>query len=268
MLAGPYQNDKADYEGELVVLDRANLKVVSEFALPSKMNDAELCDSILVLSGINRFYLFDIRQPTFPQKMYEHTSPEYKEFQGCAVWKEAGRRYVAFTLFTQGVDIYDISKVTSPKFICNLALSEICKGNKYIQTLDIKYQKPYLYATLAPMPQKYFTDEDVRGVISIDVSDMDSIKAEPYYIPRKDYWKPMPGDSHPKSIAIHDRKIYLSAATSGAAIFRMQKDGLTYIGLEEISSGRDQIYPITVTQSGFLVSGDWNWNTIHVKNLK
>ena len=56
-----------NYEGELIVLDKSQLKVVSEFALPSKMNDAELCDSLLVFSGINRFYLFDVSQPTFPR---------------------------------------------------------------------------------------------------------------------------------------------------------------------------------------------------------
>lgn len=49
------------------MLDKSQLKVVSEFALPSKMNDAELCDSLLVFSGINRFYLFDVSQPTFPR---------------------------------------------------------------------------------------------------------------------------------------------------------------------------------------------------------
>lgn len=266
-LAGPYQNDKADYEGELVVLDKTNLKVVSEFSLSSKMNDAELSDSILVLSGINRFYLFDVSQPAFPVKLHEHISSVYKEYQGCATWKESGRRFVAFTLFTQGIDIWDITDTSSPRFVKNIALSDICTGNKYIHSLDIKYQKPNLYATLAPMPQKYFQNEDVRGVVQINVTDMDSIVSKAYTIPREDYWKPMPGDSHPKSIAIFDNKIYLSAATSGAAVFNMSGDSLVYKELLEISSSWNQIYPIVVTNSGYLVSGDWNWNKIHVKQI-
>lgn len=267
-LAGPYQNDKADYEGELIVLDKSQLKVVSEFALPSKMNDAELCDSLLVLSGINRFYLFDVSQPTFPRKLHEHVSADYKEYQGCAVWKDAGRRYVAFTLFTQGIDIWDITDAMSPRFIRNIALSEVCKGNKYIQTLVVKHHGHYLYATLAPMSQKYFKKEDVRGVVQVNVANMDSISFKAFYIPREDYWKSMPGDAHPKSLSVYEDKVYVSAATSGAAVFEMTDGGLKYIGLKEISSDWDQIYPIVVTKNGSLVSGDWNWNKIYVTKLK
>ena len=95
---------------------------------------------------------------------------------------------------------------------------------------------------------------------------MDSISFKAFYIPREDYWKSMPGDAHPKSLSVYEDKVYVSAATSGAAIFEMTDSGLKYIGLKEISSDWDQIYPIAVTGSGRIVSGDWNWNTIHVNN--
>lgn len=268
-LPGPDKNDKAAYEGEMVVLDRTSFQVVSEFTLPSKMNEAVVSDSILLLAGINRFYLFDISNPDFPQKLAEYKSPKYREYQGSTVWKHQGRRYAAFTLFTLGIDIWDITDATHPVFLKNLSLSDICKGNNNIQTLDMKCRFPYLYATLAPMSNVYGKKEDVRGVIRIDVSDMDSVKAKAFYIPRQDYWKPMPGDAHPKSIDIYKNRVYLSAATSGAAVFAINADGdLQYEGLKAISSGSDQIYPICVTNSDYLVSGDWNWNTIHIKKLK
>ena len=268
-LPGPDKNDKADYEGKLIVLDKTSLNIQSEFALPSKMNDANVCDSILLLSGINRFFLFNVSDPQFPQLLFEHISPEYKEYQGTAVWKDGGKMYAAFTLFTLGVDIWDITDCARPRFLKNIKLSDVCGGNSNIQTLAIKACPPYLFATLAPTPNVYFQKEDVRGVIRVDVSNVDSVKAKAFYIPRKDYWESMPGDAHPKSVDVYNGKIYLSAATSGSAVFKIEENGnLRYDGLFGISSGRDQIYPICVTKNAYLVSGDWNWNKIHVKKIQ
>lgn len=232
------------------------------------MNDATVCDSILLLSGINRFILFNIKTPQFPQKLSEYISPEYREYQGTVVWKEKGRRFAAFTLFTLGIDIWDITDCTNPKFVKNIKLSDVCSGNKNIQTLAIKVHYPYLFATLAPTHNAYFKKDDVRGVIRLDVTNIEDIKVKAFYIPRKDYWKSMSGDSHPKSIDIYNGNIYLSAATSGVAVFRIKKDGdLQYEGLMDILSTNNQIYPICVTKSAFLVSGDWNLNKIYVKKV-
>lgn len=263
-LAGPHANDMAQYEGELIVMDR-NLNKCSEYFLPSKMNDAELCDSILFLTGINRFYIFDVSTSDFPQLLCEHKSPKYIEYQGCTVWKDKGRRYVAITLFTKGIDIWDITNAETPFLVNNIQLSDICLGNKQLQTLDILFDYPNIYATIAPTSNAYFSDDDMRGVVEVDVSDIDTLSTRFYGIPRKDYWKPMAGDSHPKSIVLHNNKLYLSAATKGVAIFEKINNGLVYKGIETISDDWDQIYPIAVTGSGHIVSGDWNRNTIHVK---
>lgn len=268
-LPAPVKNDKASYEGKLIVLNKTNLTILSEFSLPSKMNDAIICDSILLLSGINRFMLFKVTNPQFPQKISEYISPEFREFQGATIWKDKKRRYAAFSLFTLGIDIWDITDCTNPKFVKNIKLSDICRGNKNIQTLAIKACYPYLFATLAPMPDVYFKKDDIRGVIRVDISDIENIKAKAFVIPRKDYWKTMPGDSHPKSIDIYDDKIYLSAATSGVAVYEIRKDGnLKYEGIMDISSKGEQIYPICVTRSAYLVSGDWNYNKIHMCKIK
>ena len=267
-LPGPDKNDKASYEGELIVLDNSNLNIVSQFFLPSKMNDAVCCDSTLLLSGINRFYIYNISNPEYPQIKYEHVSDTYKEFQGSTIWKANGRRYAAFTLFTQGVEIWDITNTDNPVFIKNIILSKACNGNKKLQTLDIIVDYPYLYATIAPTKKSYFTKEDKRGVLQINVSNIDSIKCKAYYIPRKDYWKPMSGDAHPKSIDIYNNKIYLSADTRGCGVFKIQNDkSLKYEGLKKISSSKNQIFPICITNSGYIVSGDWNWNRIHSKKI-
>ena len=266
-LPGPDKNDKAPYEGELIVLNKSNLNIVSQFFLPSKMNDAVCCDSTLLLSGINRFYIYNISNPEYPQIKYEHISDTYKEYQGSTIWKADERRYAAFTLFTQGIEIWDITNTSKPEFIKNIFLPDACNGNKYLQSLDIIADYPYLYATIAPMKNQYFKEDDKRGVLQIDVSNIDSIKYKAYYIPRKDYWKSMPGDAHPKSIAIYNNNIYLSAATSGSAVFNISKDKtLVYNGIMSISSS-NQIFPICVTENGYIVSGDWNWNKIHSRKL-
>lgn len=267
-LPGPDKNDKMSYEGELVVIDRASLQVVSEFTLPSKMNEAVVSDSVLLLAGINRFYLFDVSNSDFPRKLSEYVSREYTEYQGSVIWKHQNHRYVAFALFTKGIDIWDITDAEKPTFLKNIRLSDICKDNKNLQTLDIKYQYPYLYATLAPGFNVYGKREDMRGVVQINVAEIGNIRSKAYYIPRIDYWKPMPGDAHPKSIDIYNNKVYISAATCGAAVFKIEKNGeLHYEGLKAISSEWDQIYPICVMHNGYLVSGDWNWNRLHVKKL-
>ena len=263
-LAGPQLNDKAKYEGELIVLD-SDLNKCSEFFLPSKMNDAELCDSILVLTGINRFYIFDVSKPDFPQLLFEHKSPNYLEYQGCAVWNDKGKRYVAITLFSSGIDIWDITNPENSFLVKNIKLHDVCQGNKHLQTLDILFDYPYLYATIAPTSNKYFKKEDMRGVLEVNVSNIDTISSCFYGIPKNDYWKPMAGDSHPKSIALYNNLLFLSAATKGVAIFEKRNEGLVYKGIKEISSEWDQIYPIAVTGRGKIVSGDWNWNTIHVQ---
>lgn len=266
-LPGPDKNDKAPYEGELIVLNKSNLNIVSQFFLPSKMNDAVCCDSTLLLSGINRFYIYNISTPEYPQIKYEHVSDTYKEFQGSTIWKANGRMYAAFTLFAYGIEIWDITNTSKPMHIKKIPLQQACNGNKNLQTLDIVTDYPYIYATIAPMKNQYFKEDDKRGVLQIDVSNIDSIKYKAYYIPRKDYWKSMPGDAHPKSIAIYNNKIYLSAATSGSAVFNISRDKtLVYNGIIPISSS-NQIFPICVTENGYIVSGDWNWNKIHSRKL-
>lgn len=267
-LPGPVKNDKASYEGKLLVMNKSDLTILSDFSLPSKMNDAIVTDSILLLSGINRFILFKITDPQFPQKMSEHISSKYTEYQGATIWKNKEHRYAAFSLFTLGIDIWDITDCANPVFVKNINLSDICNGNKNVQSMAIMAHYPYLFATLAPTSSVYFEEDDIRGVIRVDISDIENIRAKAFVIPRKDYWKPMPGDSHPKSLDFHDDKIYLSAATSGAAVFKIEKNGeLKYDGIKKISSSSNQIYPICITQSAYLVSGDWNWNKLHVKKL-
>lgn len=266
-LPGPDKNDKAKYEGELIILNKSNLEITSQFFLPSKMNDAVCSDSTLLLSGINRFYIFNISNPKYPQIKYEYVSDTYKEFQGSTIWHADGRRFAAFTLFTQGIEIWDITNTSKPIFIKSITLSKACGGNKYLQSLDIIADYPFLYATIAPMPSQYFKENDKRGVLQINVSNIDNIRCKAYYIPRKDYWKPMPGDAHPKSITTYNDNIYLSAATSGSAVFNISKDKtLVYNGIISISSS-NQIFPICVTENGYIVSGDWNWNKIHSRKL-
>lgn len=267
-LPGPDKNDKAPYEGELIVLNKSNLNIISQFFLPSKMNDAVCCDSTLLLSGINRFYIFNISNPKYPLLTYEFVSDTYKEFQGSTIWKANGRRYAAFTLFTQGIEIWDITNTSKPEFIKNIFLPDACNGNKYLQSLDIVEDYPFLYATIAPMPNQYFKEYDKRGVLQIDISNIDSIKYKTYYIPQKDFWKPMSGDAHPKNIAIYNGNIYLSAATSGSAVFRISHNNtLDYKGIMQISSP-NEIYPICISDNGYIVSGDWINNKIYSKRIK
>lgn len=266
-LPGPDKNDKAPYEGELIVLNKANLNIISQFFLPSKMNDAVCCDSTLLLSGINRFYLFNISDPQYPQIKYEYVSDTYKEFQGSTIWKANGRRYAAFTLFTLGVEIWDITNTDEPVLVKKVPLSEACNSNNHLQSLDIIADYPYLYATIAPMKNQYLKKYDLRGVLQIDVSNINNIKYKAYYIPRKDFWKPMSGDAHPKSIAIYNGNIYLSAATCGSAIFGISPNkSLEYKGIMQISSP-NEIYPICISDNGYIISGDWVNNKIYSEKI-
>lgn len=266
-LPGPDKNDKAKYEGELIILNKSNLDIVSQFFLPSKMNDAVCSDSTLLLSGINRFYIFNISNPKYPQIKYEYVSDTYKEFQGSTIWYAYGRRFAAFTLFTQGIEIWDITNTSRPVLIKNIILSKVCGGNKYLQSLAIVADYPFLYATIAPLPSQYFKENDKRGVLQINVSNIDSIRCKAYYIPRRDYWKPMSGDSHPKSITIYKGNIYLSAATSGSAVFSIKKyNSLDYKGIMQISSS-NKIYPICISDNGYIISGDWTKNKIYSEKI-
>lgn len=253
--------------GELIILDRSTLSVLKKIAFDIKLVDLKIIDNYLVVSGLNGFNIFDCSNASNLKELFSYRHNKYREYQGFDFFKKDNRLYVAFSLFAEGLEIWDITNVEEVSKICTIPINEgMTNGRNLVrgQSMDVKIVFPFIFTPLGPTTESYNSDDDCRGLLVYDVSNLDKIKKKFVPIPKSNFFKRNTGDKQPTYLSLYKDYLYLNFAEMGVAVFDVKNPNRpVYIGTNDVSKTNDLIQPIYISDSGILFTGSYYWPKIH-----
>ena len=82
------------------------------------------------------------------------------------------------------------------------------------------------------------TENDCRGLIVYDISNLKNVKAKVYLVNKEDCFSTVTADESPTVIRKQGDYIYVNMAERGLGVYKMEDEGeLTYLGLTSIYDG-------------------------------
>lgn len=246
--------DKSSYiNGKLVVLNKSDLSVVNTYHLDLKGTELHVRDNKLVMSLLRGFNVYDISDPKSPKLTFAHRYPGYKECQGIDTYEANGHIYAFICNYSLGFTVVDITDVENP-VIKTINEDDVIyngvsqKGKAY--NFDVVVDYPYAYLTHCTTKNYIGSDEDWRGVLTIDLSSLDNIKSSLTAVPKNLLYNKMSGDHCPISIAKYGNTLFIDNGEKGILSFDISnKEKPSF--QEIVSTGENsQIGAIRTTQDG------------------
>lgn len=264
-LPGSIKKDKIN--GQLLVLNKMDLSILKVFNYEKKLVEVKTIGNSLVASGLGGFYIYNISKPNTPQLIFSYNHPQYREYQGFDFIVNSGEVYVAFTLFGEGLEIWNITKPEKPNLVCNIPISKEISNEKQffgLQSMDLEVNYPYIYATLGPSSDTFRSLNDKRGILVYDISNIYNIRKDVVFIPKSDWYRKSTGDKQPTYITRFRDKLYLNFAEKGVAIFDISEGARpVYKGLIDVSGSGALIQSVFATEKGNLYTGSYYWSIIY-----
>ena len=274
-LAGQSERKDSKWKnGVLLVYDKTTLTLLKSINSDIKLVEAKVFHKTkLLVSGLGGFDIYDIKNPKDPLKIYSYRGQERYEYQGFDFYKKDGNTYVVFANWTSGISIWNVSDVSKPQKIRQVPIQTRTIDGKYPftgnQTFHIIVKYPVVYATLGPSSAVYKTNKEIRGMLVLDISKINDIKAKIVKVPVKDWWKNNTGgDFQPTYIGMYKNRIFVNFGEKGVASFNIN-DPLNpkYTGIVKATDNNNLIVPIFVSNKGVLYSGSHYFPTIYIKRL-
>lgn len=273
-LGGGNELKSDDYEkGSFIVMRKGDLSVVSEETSDIKLTTARKHGNLLVVSGLKGYDIYDISRPESPKRIYKYRHDKYTEFQGLDFFDADSRTYVAFARFGEGISIHDITHPSDAKLIKTISLRDTLEGGKVLPSglhcFSVVACYPYLYATIAPISGTFGKENDTRGIMAVDLSNLDSLRITATIIPRElDYEKQI-GDPSPSFLCVRGHHLFTNYGEKGLAMFDLSDPAdPRFDGLIEGCTENDVIYPIYLDAEGRLFMGAYHWPDIYCLDLK
>ncbi len=268
-LPGSVNSDQIN--GKLLIMKKNDLNIVKELDFDIKLIESKIYENMLIISGLGGFYIFDISKPEHLKEIFSYKHSKYREYQGFDFIKKGSELYIAFTLFGEGLEIWNITKPPQSEMICNIPIGQYMTDGKNIpggQSMGIIAHYPYLYATLGPSSETFRTSKDRRGILVYDISDLNSVKKSVVLIPEKDWYVKNTGDKQPSYITQGKNKLFVNFAEKGVAVFSLNDPKRPkYQGTDDVSSESALIQPIC-SSNGKLFLGSYYWKTIYSKKIR
>ena len=273
-LGGKDTCDDGDYfEGKMLILRKRDLKVVKEYKSDIKLIEAKIKDSLLVVSGLYGFDIYDIKKKLEIKRVFKYRQRKFTEFQGVDFIEKDTSLLLAFSRFGEGVSLWDITKPQKAHSIYNFKFSDTLSNGKNIgrgvQSFKLIYNTPYLYATIAPIKETFGKENDVRGVLTFNLSDMGNIKTVFSTIPHEVYYSTLIGDPEPSFISVYEDKLYTNFGEKGVAVFELKEPNKPkFKEVVDINNNGNMILPIHINNRGVIFTGDYYWNDIYSYRIK
>ncbi len=257
---------KSYVNGTIEILDRKDLHTIKRYNSDIKFIQAKTIDNLLVVSGIYGFNIYDISDNCNPILLSAHRESTYLEFQGFDFFKKDDKTYVVFSNCTKGISVWDISKPSSP--ICVMYFPH--KGKKVngyklserMYTFDLIAAYPYVYSTFAVKQSIITSENDCRGIIAYDISDLTNIKLCLYPVNNEDWFSQTTDDLQPTVIKKYGNQLFINMAERGLSSYNIEYMGkLKYNGLTSIDHGT--ISAFDISDDGFIYAGTFKSGTLY-----
>lgn len=261
----PTDIDEVSYvNGKFVVLNKSDLKVVSQYNLDLKGTDIYVVNDHIILNCLKGFNIYDISEPEKPILKFTHRDADYTEYQGADFYTLNGRLYMVVSNYNRGISIWDMSDFSNPVCLIRKTFEGLVAedGTQLYGTgygFDLKVDYPYVYATWANNTQYMNTPFWHIGLLTYNISNLSNITMKLTEIPISDrYSITTDGDKRPTRIAKYEDRVILNNSNKGIALFNVKNSESPYYeGIFE-TNDKSSINPVFVTTDGKIFVGDNN----------
>lgn len=211
-------------------------------------NNQYLC----VTHQMGGWKLYDISTtPENPQLIYEYDNRAdiykdnvdgkgYADFQQPAFFEANGTVYLAISGYDRDLlMIYDLSNPSAPQEIFGFHCGDNqfnlrnIYNSKILHTMAVTINYPYLYCTLAPLPDYYFDSHNkaksnyysdskaIEGIAVVNVSDINNVNVSIISIPQSERANYTTGEPSPCSISSNDKHLVMDNADRGMMVWNL-----------------------------------------------
>ena len=253
-------DDVSYVNGKLAILDKNTLDVYQIFNLDVKAIDAKIYGNRLVVTCFYGFNVYDISDAINPKLTYSYRVSSFKEFQNCEIFENSGKVYAFICNYSQGYTIADITDVNdvSISYINDYKSMIYNEENLYgkIYNFDVHIDYPYAYLTNATMRTYLNTESDRRGILTIDLSDLNNPNPHFSFVAADLVTEVTNGDPRPTRIARSGDFLIINNTEKGLLVFKIGKDGKPeYNSLVNIP-GKPSVNEIYVPYDGLIFVND------------
>lgn len=259
----PSDIDKVSYvNGKLIVVNKSNLDVLTEYNLDLKGTDIYVYKNHLILNCLRGFNIYDISDPVKPILKFTHRDYDYTEYQGADFFNVGGRDYMAVSNYTRGLSIWDITDMASPSCVAKKSFEgltaedgTLLQGTGY--SFDVKVDYPYVYSTWANNTPYMNTGFWHIGLLTYDISNFSDITMKLTEIPLSDrYSITTDGDKRPTRIAKFGKRLIVNNSNRGICIFNANDASSIYYEGKFETNENASTNPVYVTEDGKIFVGD------------
>lgn len=252
--------DNVSYvNGALVVFDKNDLSIKNKYYLDYKVCGLACHKNTLVVTCLNGINVYDIKDMENPKLIYTYRPSSYREYQGVSIYEAGNRTYAIISTYLWGFSILDITDANDIKMSKELDFSNFILDGKNLKnkvfTFDVIADYPYAYATLATYRTSQNTEYDHRGVMILELNDLDNIKMDIVEYPSNRFCQWQSGDPAPARITKSGNRIVINNDDNGIEVFTITSPGkLEYtdgISMPATSS----VNAVTSTPNGKLFVG-------------
>ena len=220
----PTEIDKvSDVNGCLAIVDKNTLETTRGYHLDVKAIDVKVHENRLVMTCFYGFNVYDITDPSNPLLTYSYRTNNFKEFQNCCIYENNGKVYVIICNYSQGYMIADITDVNKVNIVyVNDYKNMMWNGeNLYnkIYSFDVVVDYPYAYFTSSTMSAYRNTDDDRRGVMTVNLTNITSPTSSFSFVPQDKITTATNGDPQPTHIAKIGNRLLVNNGEKGLLIF-------------------------------------------------
>ena len=194
----------SDVNGCLAIVDKNTLETTRGYHLDVKAIDVKVHENRLVMTCFYGFNVYDITDPSNPLLTYSYRTNNFKEFQNCCIYENNGKVYVIICNYSQG---YMIAEWNGENLY-----------NK-IYSFDVVVDYPYAYFTSSTMSAYRNTDDDRRGVMTVNLTNITSPTSSFSFVPQDKITTATNGDPQPTHIAKIGNRLLVNNGEKGLLIF-------------------------------------------------
>lgn len=253
--------DKVSYvEGALTIVDKTTLSVVNRYNFDYKVCGISIIKNRLIVNFLaGGFNVYDISNPQKPQLIYTYRPPYWVEYQGVDCFEANGRLYAICCTYVKGFSIIDLTDSKNIRIVGQIGfdkLSNYSPIQDHCYSFDVIVDYPYAYATFSHPGPYINTHEDHRGVLVMNLENLNNPLLSLTEIPSD--WKSSitGGDRAPTRIAKCGNHIIVNGHEKGISVFDIGFNGRLMYSNSCVMPNACSSNAVVSTQDGLLFVGD------------
>lgn len=261
--------------GDFFIFDK-ELNLISKTDLGWKASRIIIRDNVMIINlQMKGYNIYDISDPANPTLLYTYENAKgfgAEEYQGGEIVERDGTLYYVAAGFGFGLYVDDITETVSsggtvaPTRVGYFPLSyqgaSGLKGNVHFYDVIVDY--PYIYTTVASGSSYLGTENDIRGILKCDITDIIDCTATGKYGQIRweiteitDFLKPpstnISADIKPTRMVRYGDYLITNTGTDGLAVFDISGEHAKFVRM--IKTNDEEVLPVCVTDTGKLIAG-------------